>query len=97
MTERVLLTSEELQSFSRMMPQWTVNEIAIERVFKFANFVEAFAFMTAVAMHCERLDHHPEWSNVYSTVNVRLTTHDQNGITRLDVALAAVMEELAGG
>ena len=80
-----------------MMPQWTVNEIAIERVFKFANFVEAFAFMTAVAMHCERLDHHPEWSNVYSTVNVRLTTHDQNGITRLDVALADVMEELAGG
>ena len=79
------------------MPQWTVNEIAIERVFKFANFVEAFAFMTAVAMHCERLDHHPEWSNVYSTVNVRLTTHDQNGITRLDVALADVMEELAGG
>ncbi len=80
-----------------MMPQWTVNEIAIERVFKFANFVEAFAFMTAVAMHCERLDHHPEWSNVYSTVNVRLTTHDQNGITRLDVALADVMEELADG
>ncbi len=80
-----------------MMPQWTVNEIAIERVFKFANFVEAFAFMTAVAMHCERLDHHPEWSNVYSTVSVRLTTHDQNGITRLDVALADVMEELAGG
>ncbi len=80
-----------------MMPQWTVNEIAIERVFKFANFVEAFAFMTAVAMHCEKLDHHPEWSNVYSTVSVRLTTHDQNGITRLDVALADVMEELAGG
>ena len=92
-----LTDPEELQSFSRMMPQWTVNEIAIERVFKFANFVEAFAFMTAVAMHCERLDHHPEWSNVYSTVNVRLTTHDQNGITRLDVALADVMEELAGG
>ena len=66
-------------------------------MFKFANFVEAFAFMTAVAMHCERLDHHPEWSNVYSTVNVRLTTHDQNGITRLDVALADVMEELADG
>ena len=80
-----------------MMSQWTVNEIAIERVFKFANFVEAFAFMTAVAMHCEKLDHHPEWSNVYSTVSVRLTTHDQNGITRLDVALADVMEELAGG
>ena len=80
-----------------MMPQWTVNEIAIERVFKFANFVEAFAFMTAVAMHCEKLDHHPEWSNVYSTVSVRLTTHDQNGITCLDVALADVMEELAGG
>tara|TARA_B100000945_G_C20332656_1_gene573217 strand:+ start:603 stop:896 length:294 start_codon:yes stop_codon:yes gene_type:complete len=97
MTERVLLSSEELQSFSGRMPQWTVNEIAIERVFKFANFVEAFAFMTAVAMHCERLDHHPEWSNVYSTVNVRLTTHDQNGITRLDLALADVMEELADG
>ncbi|MDP7067525.1 MAG: 4a-hydroxytetrahydrobiopterin dehydratase, partial [Acidimicrobiales bacterium] len=58
--------------------------------------VQAFSFMTAAAMHCERLDHHPEWSNVYGTVQVRLVTHDQGGVTELDVILARLMEGLSG-
>ena len=57
--------------------------------FKFATFVEAFAFMTNVAFVAEKLDHHPEWSNVYNRVHVALTTHDSGGITELDFAFAA--------
>lgn len=69
---------------------------AISKTFKFANFVEAFGWMTRVAIHAERIDHHPEWSNVYRTVEVTLSTHDKNGLTDLDVKLASTMDKLAG-
>ena len=95
MTERVLLTSEELQSFSARMPQWTVNVIAIERVFKFANFVEAFAFMTEVAKIAEELDHHPDWSNSWNTVEISITNHQAGGITEVDLYMCARIEETA--
>ena len=67
----------------------------IARSFVFADFGEAFAFMTRVALEAEKADHHPEWSNVYSTVKVELVTHDAGGITERDVELAGVMEEIA--
>lgn len=68
---------------------------AIARKFEFGNFSEAFAFMTRVAMAAEKLDHHPEWSNVYRTVTVELTTHDTGGLTELDFELARRMNKYA--
>jgi 4a-hydroxytetrahydrobiopterin dehydratase len=68
---------------------------AISRRFVFADFNQAFGWMTRVALVAEKLDHHPEWSNVYKTVDVTLTTHDAGGVTRLDIALASAMERLA--
>jgi 4a-hydroxytetrahydrobiopterin dehydratase len=69
---------------------------AITRVFKFADFNDAWGFMTRVAMRAEQMDHHPEWFNVYSTVEVTLSTHDCNGLSERDIALAAFIDEVAG-
>ena len=68
---------------------------AITRTFTFKNFSEAFGFMTRVALVAEKLDHHPEWKNVYKTVEVTLTTHDAGGLTQKDVTLAQAMDRLA--
>jgi 4a-hydroxytetrahydrobiopterin dehydratase len=69
---------------------------AIAKTFRFADFVAAFGWMTRVALWAEKRDHHPEWSNVYRTVEVTLTTHDAGGLTALDVELAKKMDALAG-
>lgn len=69
---------------------------AIEKTFEFKNFVEAFGWMTRVAIWAEKWDHHPEWSNVYKTVTVVLTTHDVDGLSALDAKLARKMDGLAG-
>ncbi len=69
---------------------------AITRTFKFKNFNEAFGFMSRVAMQAEKLDHHPEWFNVYSSVEVTLATHDAGGLTDLDVKLARFMNKAFG-
>lgn len=71
------------------------NRNAIEKTFTFTNFNAAFGFMTRVAMLAEKMNHHPEWSNVYKTVDVTLTTHDSGGVTALDIKLAKVMERFA--
>jgi 4a-hydroxytetrahydrobiopterin dehydratase len=68
---------------------------AIRRTFEFANFVEAFSFMTACALKAEKMNHHPDWSNVYKTVDVKLSTHDAGGITGLDIKLAQFMDKMA--
>jgi 4a-hydroxytetrahydrobiopterin dehydratase len=68
---------------------------AIAKTFVFADFNEAFGFMTRVALIAEKMDHHPEWSNVYKTVVVTLTTHDAGGITARDIALAEAMDRIA--
>ncbi|TGD67683.1 4a-hydroxytetrahydrobiopterin dehydratase [Tabrizicola sp. WMC-M-20] len=69
---------------------------ALDKTFLFKDFKQAFAFMTQVAEDAEALNHHPEWSNVYRTVKVRLTTHDAGGLTGLDVDLARRMDKAAG-
>ncbi|NIY71660.1 4a-hydroxytetrahydrobiopterin dehydratase [Marivivens donghaensis] len=69
---------------------------AVCKTFVFRNFVEAFGFMTRAAIWAEKWDHHPEWSNVYKTVNVKLTTHDTGGLTEKDVKLAKKFDELKG-
>ncbi|AGB43470.1 4a-hydroxytetrahydrobiopterin dehydratase [Mesorhizobium sp. ESP6-5] len=70
---------------------------SIGRTFTFANFSEAFAFMTRVALTAEKMDHHPDWSNVYKTVSVTLNTHDAGGVTALDIELAKKMNRYFGG
>ncbi|GIK80028.1 MAG: 4a-hydroxytetrahydrobiopterin dehydratase [Pseudorhodoplanes sp.] len=69
---------------------------AIARTFVFGDFNAAFGFMTRVALAAEKLDHHPEWSNVYKTVQVTLSTHEAGGLTERDIALAQAMERFAG-
>ncbi len=77
---------------------WTLapDALSISRTFTFKNFSEAFAFMTRSALAAEKLDHHPEWSNVYKTVVVKLNTHDAGGLTALDFDLARRMNRYAG-
>lgn len=70
---------------------------AIRKRYDFADFVQAFGFMARVALVAERMNHHPEWSNVYRTVEVTLSTHDAGGLTRRDVELAQRMDQLARG
>jgi 4a-hydroxytetrahydrobiopterin dehydratase len=76
---------------------WTLAEDgkAISRSYRFRNFRDAMAWMTRAAFEAEALDHHPEWSNVYNKVEVRLTTHDAGGLTEKDISLAERMEKLA--
>jgi len=69
---------------------------AIRKTYRFQNFVEAFGFMTRAAIWAEKLNHHPEWSNVYGTVEVTLITHDVDGLSGLDVTLARRMDRLTG-
>ena len=69
---------------------------AITKTFKFADFNAAFGWMTRIALAAEKLDHHPEWFNVYSRVEVTLATHDADGVTELDVKLAKIMDAAAG-
>jgi 4a-hydroxytetrahydrobiopterin dehydratase len=70
---------------------------ALERGFRFKDFSEAFGFLTRVAMHAEKVDHHPEFTNVWNKVDFRLTTHDTGGVTERDVKLAEAINGLAGG
>jgi len=70
---------------------------AITKTFRFKNFRKAFGFMAEAALVAEKMDHHPEWSNVYGKVEVTLTTHSAQGLTQLDVTLARKMDEIAGG
>ena len=70
---------------------------AISRKFVFKDFNQAFGFMTRAALVAEKMDHHPEWFNVYKTVEVTLSTHDAGGLTELDVKLAEAMDKIAGG
>ena len=81
------------------LPGWAAADgrEAIVRSFKFADFNAAFAFMTEVALSASKLDHHPEWSNVYNKVEVLLTTHESGGVTERDIKLAKIMDTAAGG
>jgi 4a-hydroxytetrahydrobiopterin dehydratase len=78
---------------------WTLEDggTALVRSFKFRDFSEAFAFLTRVALHAEKADHHPEFTSVWNRVDFRLTSHDAGGVTTRDVELAEVINELASG
>jgi len=93
------LNTEERRLALAALPAWRPldGRDAIARTFTFADFSEAFAFMTRVALVAEKMDHHPEWSNVYKTVAVTLSTHEAGGLTARDVELAKAIDRIAGG
>lgn len=76
------------------LTNWTFDKNAISRDFKFKTFVEAFSFMTAIALEVEKIDHHPDWSNSYNKVNISLSTHSAKGITHKDFDLAHKIDSL---
>ncbi|MEP6786399.1 MAG: 4a-hydroxytetrahydrobiopterin dehydratase [Sphingomonadales bacterium] len=90
------LTEEERAAALDELDEWDFDEArdALTRQFVFADFVEAFGFMTRVAIIAEKTDHHPEWSNVYNRVDVLLTTHDAGGLSTRDIDMARVMDAL---
>jgi len=93
---RSKLSEDEVKRRMVDVAGWALHEGKLHREYKFADFVEAFGFMASAALVAERLNHHPEWFNVWNTVEVDLTTHDAGGITTKDFELAAAMERLAG-
>ncbi len=92
------LSEGELNGALETLDGWSRAEgrDAIQKSYKFKDFNEAFAFMTKVAEKAEQMDHHPEWFNVYATVDVTLSTHDAGGVTELDIELARFMDDTAG-
>jgi 4a-hydroxytetrahydrobiopterin dehydratase len=90
-----VLTADQIDNALNQLSGWSVKDNKLHREYKFASFVEAFGFMTSVALVAETLGHHPEWFNVYNRVTIDLTTHDSGGITQLDVNLAKKANELA--
>jgi 4a-hydroxytetrahydrobiopterin dehydratase len=88
------MTDKEITAEISKLPDWKVVEAKLHREFKFPNFVEAFAFMTKVAIVAEKMDHHPELFNVYNRVVIDLTTHDADGISSLDLELAKKINKL---
>jgi 4a-hydroxytetrahydrobiopterin dehydratase len=91
------LDAAERASALAALPEWQLldSRDAIARTFKFRDFNAAFGFMCRAALVAEKLDHHPEWSNVYNKVDVTLTTHDADGLTHRDIELATAMDAIA--
>ena len=93
------LTDDERTAALTHLPGWALSAdgLAITRAFRFADFSQAFAFMTRVALLAEKADHHPEWSNVYNRVEITLTTHDAGGLSKRDVAMAEAIDKIVDG
>lgn len=90
------MSDSDLQSELANLPGWTLQGDRIYREFRLEDFVEAFGFMTSVALLAERANHHPEWRNVYNRVQIELTTHEAGGLTLRDIALAREIDRLTG-
>jgi 4a-hydroxytetrahydrobiopterin dehydratase len=89
------LSPEEVSASMHTLPGWSIADGKLHREYKFPDFTHAFGFMAAVATVAEKMDHHPEWLNVYNRVTVDLSTHDAGGVTELDFQLAQTMEAIA--
>ena len=89
-----LLQDRELNKLVIETPGWEIKSKQIQREFSFPNFIEAFSFMTKVALICEKYNHHPNWENVYSKVIIKLNTHDLGGITNLHQTLASEINKI---
>ena len=91
----VKLTEQEIDAALESLPGWTLAAGKLHREYRFSDFTYAFGFMATAATAIERMNHHPEWSNVYNRVTVDLTTHDAGGVTLLDLELARMLDTLA--
>lgn len=91
----IRLSDAEIAAALEELGGWSRDGDRLYRAYQFADFVAAFGFMAAAALVAERMNHHPEWANVYGTVRVHLATHDAGGITRKDVELARAMDAIA--
>ena len=89
-----LLKDDELKELTVKIPGWEITPKYVKREFKFNNFIEAFSFMTKIALVCEKYKHHPNWENVYSKVIIQLNTHDLGGISNLDQILASEINDI---
>jgi 4a-hydroxytetrahydrobiopterin dehydratase len=93
---RAGVSQDALDAHLEAHPSWSLADGKLHRELSFPSFIEAFGFMTRVALVAQSMDHHPEWSNVYGTVVIDLTTHDAGGITENDLELSNAIDELAG-
>lgn len=91
---KALSVNEITEFLSNHLREWSFDGKFITRSFKFKTFVEAFSFMTSVALEAEKIDHHPDWSNEYNSVRINLNTHSENGITKLDFDLAEKIDKV---
>ncbi len=89
------LLSEQISEELKSLPGWSVKDEKLHRDFEFESFNQAFGFMTRAAMEIEKMNHHPEWFNVYNKLSVDLMTHDAGGITENDIQLAKILNSLA--
>ncbi len=96
MSALVLLDHITIDRLKKLIPAWEIGKKFLSREIKFKNFNEAWGFMSQVALIAEAMNHHPDWNNVYSTVNIRLMTHDSGGLTRLDFEFASKINEILG-
>ena len=92
MTEK--LSSDEIQTELKKVAGWVIQDAKLHKEFQFSSFIEAFGFMTQLALVAESMNHHPEWFNVYNRVVIDLTTHDAGGISNLDFELASKANDL---
>ena len=98
MEKRTLLTDADREAALQDLPGWSYDAHAgaIRRHFSFADFPEAFGFMTRVALAAEKMDHHPDWSNGWNKVDIALSTHSAGGVTALDIVLARAIDAVSG-
>ena len=92
-----LIEKKQLDYFIKKNPSWITDNKTIKKEFTFNNFVDAFGFITKVALLSEKVDHHPNWQNTYNKVKIELTTHDKGGITINDTNLAESIDRLING
>jgi 4a-hydroxytetrahydrobiopterin dehydratase len=89
------LTDDEIKQALPKLPGWTVEDAKLHREYQFPDFAHAFGFIATAAIGIEKMNHHPEWFNVYNRVRIDLSTHDSGGITQKDLDLAHLLEEIA--
>jgi 4a-hydroxytetrahydrobiopterin dehydratase len=94
MTILTRLEMDDVRKRLATVPAWQIAEASIQRSFLFRDFVDAFAFMSSVALTAERMEHHPEWRNVYNRVDITLSTHEVGGLSEKDFTLAAAIDDL---
>ena len=90
----IRLTQEDIDEELKNLPGWSIVNEKLHKEFQFVSFNQAFGFMTRAAMEIEKMNHHPEWFNVYNRITVELTTHDAGGITKNDTNLARILDSL---